>query len=239
MIGDFTLPETFISYYFTAVKYASYKVGVVGVGNCASGLIQGVALQREGKARTKNASSPKIGGYGIEDIQFVSAFDVGANKIGKQLGNAIYESPNMVRWKASVTGCDIEVMESPVLDGVSELVDEKVRPLKNTTSLEKLRSSIVRQLERTQTELIVNYLPVGSQKATEFWAEVALESGCGMVNRIPVFIASDEKWAKRFAAKNLPIIGDDVKGVVGATIVHRTLAQLCSDRGVDVGKTYQ
>ena len=169
----------------------------------------------------------------------MSAFDVGSNKIGKQLGKAIYEFPNMVRWKDAVTGCDAEVIESPVLDGVGEFVDKKVRPVRSTASLEKLRESILRQLERTRTELIVNYLPVGSQKASEFWADVALEAGCGMVNCIPVFMASDEKWGRRFAAKNLPIIGDDVKGVVGATIVHRTLAQLCSDRGVDVGKTYQ
>ncbi|MDG6996070.1 MAG: inositol-3-phosphate synthase [Nitrososphaerota archaeon] len=215
------------------------RVGIIGVGNCAAGLIQGVDLQREGKPGTKKASFPKIGGCGVEDIQFVSAFDVGSNKIGKPLGKAIYEFPNMVKWKDFVTGCNVEVMESPVLDGVSELVDKKVRPVRSTASLEKLRDSILRELERTRTELIVNYLPVGSQKATEFWADVALEAGCGMVNCIPVFIASDEKWGRRFAIKNLPIIGDDVKGVVGATIVHRTLAQLCSDRGVDVGKTYQ
>lgn len=214
------------------------RVGIVGVGNCASGLIQGVDLQKEGKSET-NAAFPKIGDYGIEDISFASAFDVGRNKIGKRLGEAIYEFPNIVRWKDSVTDCDVGVMESPVLDGVSELVDKKVQPIRSSTSIDKIRESILRQLERTRTELIVNYLPVGSQKATEFWADVALEAGCGMVNCIPVFIASDDNWGRRFAAKNLPIIGDDVKGVVGATIVHRTLANLCSDRGVEVGKTYQ
>lgn len=218
---------------------SSIRAGIVGVGNCAAGLIQGVDLQKSGKVNAKTIEHQKIGGYGIEDIRFVSAFDVGANKIGKPLAKAIYESPNMVRWKDSVSDCDLEVIESPVLDGVSTLVDEKIRPLRSTTPLRSLRDSILRQLEQSRTELLVNYLPVGSQKATEFWAEVALEAGCGMVNCIPVFIASEAEWATRFAAKNLPIIGDDVKGVVGATIVHRTLAQLCSDRGADVSKTYQ
>ena len=100
-------------------------------------------------------------------------------------------------------------------------------------------TAAVEELKRTRTEVIVNYLPVGSQKATEFWADVALEAGCGMVNCMPVFIASNEQWAKRFTSKNIPIVGDDVKGVVGATIVHRTLAQLCADRGVEITKTYQ
>ena len=215
------------------------RAGIVGVGNCAAGLIQSVDLQKSGKIDAKNIEHPKIGDYGIEDIQFVSAFDVGTNKIGKPLAKAIYEAPNMVRWKDSVSDCDVEVKESPVLDGVSAFVDEKIRPLRSATPMEGLRDLILRQLEITRTELLVNYLPVGSQKATEFWAEVALEAGCGMVNCIPVFIASEAKWAERFASKNLPIIGDDVKGVVGATIVHRTLAQLCCDRGVNVSKTYQ
>ena len=214
------------------------RVGIVGVGNCAAGLIQAVDLVKSQQVDPK-LTHPSIGGYEISDIHFASAFDVGTNKVGKPLGRAIYESPNMVRWKQSVSDCDVQVMASPVLDGVSDLVNEKVNPIKNSLPLSKLQDAIINQLEYTQTELILNYLPVGSQRATEFWANVALESGCGMVNCIPVFIASDEAWAKKFAERMLPIIGDDVKGVVGATILHRTLAQLCKDRGVNVERTYQ
>jgi myo-inositol-1-phosphate synthase len=217
------------------------RVGLVGVGNCAAGLVQAIEIVRTGKSKDDDfaASHPMIGEYDVEDISFASAFDVGSNKIGKPLCKAIYESPNLVRWKETVSDCDIEVMPSPILDGVSYLVDQKVNPYENNLSIEKLRESIIEQLKLTRTELVVNYLPVGSQNATEFWADVAIEAGCGMINAIPVFIASDEKWARRFSSKNLPIIGDDVKGVVGATIVHRTLAQLCGDRGVDVDRTYQ
>ncbi len=219
---------------------SNIRVGIVGVGNCAAGLVQAVNLVKSQEIDARGYSHPNIGEFGLEDIEFVSAFDVGSNKIGKPLAEAIYESPNMVRWKESVSGCmDVEVMASPVLDGVSDLVNEKVKPIDNSLPTEKLKDSIIDRLERTQTECIVNYLPVGSQMATEFWAEVALESGCGMVNCIPVFIASEEKWAKRFSAKNLPLVGDDVKGVVGATIVHRALSQLCVDRGVKVDRTYQ
>jgi myo-inositol-1-phosphate synthase len=215
------------------------KVGIVGVGNCASGIIQGVNLRKSGDKEAKAYGNAKIGQYGIEDIEFVSAFDVGANKVGKALSTAIYEPPNVVEWVDSVSGADVTVMESPILDGVGIFVDNKIKPVKNSASPSKLRDSILEQLRKTGTEVLVNYLPVGSQKATEFWAETALEAGVGMVNCMPVFIASNKDWAERFTSKNVPIVGDDVKGVVGATIVHRTLAQLCNDRGVQITKTYQ
>jgi myo-inositol-1-phosphate synthase len=216
------------------------NVGIIGVGNCAAGLVQAVELARESKPKGTNPSDhPEIDGYNVEDIQFVSAFDVGSNKIGKPLSKAIFESPNLVHWKDSVKSCDFEIMPSPVLDGVSDLVDKKVKPIQNSEPMDKLRQDIVDLLKQTRTEIIVNYLPTGSQKATEFWAEVSIQAGCGMINCIPVFIASDERWAKRFSERNLPIVGDDVKGVMGATIVHRTLAQLCADRGVNVERTYQ
>ena len=182
---------------------------------------------------------PRSGPYAIEDIEFVSAFDVGANKVGKPLSRAIYEPPNVVRWTDSVSNAEVAVMESPILDGVGIFVDNKIKPVKNNAPIGKLRDSILDQLKETETQILVNYLPVGSQKATEFWAETAIEAGVGMVNCMPVFIASNEKWARRFASRKVPIVGDDVKGVVGATIVHRTLAQLCSDRGVEITKTYQ
>ncbi len=219
---------------------AKIRIGIVGVGNCAAGLVQAVQLLKESKPEAaKSEKHPEIGDYRVEDIEFASAFDVSSNKIGKQLGGAIYEAPNLLHWTDSVKDCYVEVIPSPVLDGVSDLVDEKVKPIRNVHSQEKLRQDIVEQLKQTQTEILVNYLPTGSQKATEFWAEVSIQAGCGMVNCIPVFIASEEKWAKRFSERNLPIVGDDVKGVIGATIVHRTMAQLCSDRGVNVDRTYQ
>ncbi len=215
------------------------RVGVIGVGNCASGIIQGVQLRKSGDEEAAKYGNDKIGRYRIEDIEFVSAFDVGANKIGKPLSVAIYQPPNVVDWVESVPRTDAVVMESPVLDGVGIFVDNKIKPVRDNTPVSKLRGAILDQLRRTRTEILVNYLPVGSQKATEFWAEVALEAGVGMVNCMPVFIASRKEWADRFTAKNIPIVGDDVKGVVGATIVHRTLAQLCTDRGVEITKTYQ
>ncbi len=215
------------------------RAGIVGVGNCASGIIQGIELCKSGDKDAKALGNAKVGAYRIEDIDFVSAFDVGANKVGKPLSKAIYLEPNMVRWTDKVTGCDEIVRESPTLDGVGLYVEQKIKPMKASKSISKIKEDALDELKRTQTQLLVNYLPVGSQKATEFWAEVALEAGVGFVNCIPVFIASTKGWADRFSKAKVPIIGDDVKGVVGATIVHRTLARLCSDRSVRVDKTYQ
>jgi myo-inositol-1-phosphate synthase len=215
------------------------RAGIVGVGNCASGIIQGIELCKRGDSDAKSLGNTKIGSYRIEDIDFVSAFDVGANKVGKPLSKAIYVGPNMVEWTDGVSGCDAIVNESPVLDGVGLYMGEKIKPIKSGRPIAKIREEVLRDLESSKTQLLVNYLPVGSQKATEFWADVALEAGVGFVNCIPVFIASNANWGKRFTESNIPIIGDDVKGVVGATIVHRTLARLCSDRSVRVDRTYQ
>ena len=215
------------------------RAGIVGVGNCASGIIQGIELCKRGDKDARALGNKKIGAYRIEDIDFVSAFDVGANKVGKPLSKAIYLGPNMVRWTDGVSGCDATVKESPVLDGVGVYVGEKIKPIKSERPIGEIREEALGELRSSKTQVLVNYLPVGSQKATEFWAEVALEAGVGFVNCIPVFIASNAIWAKRFQDSRLPIIGDDVKGVVGATIVHRTLARLCSDRSVRVDRTYQ
>jgi len=209
------------------------------VGNCASGIIQGIELCKRGDKDARALGNAKIGSYRIEDIDFVSAFDVGANKVGKPLSKAIYLGPNMVRWTNSVSGCDAIVNESPVLDGVGLYVGERIKPIRSSKPIAKIRDEVLDDLRTSKTQLLVNYLPVGSQKATEFWADVALEAGIGFVNCIPVFIASNDEWGKRFSKRKLPIIGDDVKGVVGATIVHRTLARLCSDRSVRVDRTYQ
>lgn len=218
---------------------AKIRAGIVGVGNCASGIVQGIELCKRGDEDARELGNMKIGQYKIEDIDFVSAFDVGANKVGKPLAKAIYLEPNMVRWTDKVSGCDAVVRESPTLDGVGLYVEQKIRPIKTSKAVSKIRDDALDEIKSSQTQLLVNYLPVGSQKATEFWADVALEAGVGFVNCIPVFIASTPAWAKRFSKAKVPIIGDDVKGVVGATIVHRTLARLCSDRSVRVDRTYQ
>jgi myo-inositol-1-phosphate synthase len=144
-----------------------------------------------------------------------------------------------VTWVSKVSDCDVIIKESPVLDGVGIYVENKIRPVVNQRSIDALRSEIIDEIRRSGTEVLVNYLPVGSQLATEFWADVALATGCGFVNCIPVFIASNKIWADRFAERGLPVIGDDIKAVVGATIVHRALAKLCADRGTVVDQTYQ
>jgi len=215
------------------------RVGIIGVGNCFAGLIQGIEYYKKNKDKNPiGLMHKKIGPYDFKDIEFVSAFDVGANKIGKTLDKAVFASPNLVKW-TKLPKSKVVVRETPVLDGVGIFVENKINPLKNPTSLEKLEKEIEREIRKTKTEILVNYLPVGSQKATEFWAGMALKTGCAFVNCLPAFIASDKKWVLRFVQHKLPIIGDDIKGQIGATIVHRILAKLCSDRGTTIDKTYQ
>ena len=218
------------------------KVALVGLGNCFSGLIQGIEYYR------KNPSQQVIGiiheklrDYSIHDIDFVAGFDVGENKIGKAVNEAIYESPNMVDWidRNDMPKTDSKVYESPALDGVGIWVENKVKPIQSGKSQSELESEIKNVLKETGVEIIVSYLPVGSEKATQFWANICLETNTAFVNCMPAFIASDNAWAQKFKEKNIPIIGDDIKGQVGATIVHRTLARLCDERGTKIEKTYQ
>jgi myo-inositol-1-phosphate synthase len=217
------------------------RVGVIGVGNCFSGLIQGIEYYKKNrKVRKIGLIHDKIGEYGIEDIDFVSAFDVDVNKVGKRLPEAIYMPPNCVNWVKSVSlGKNVFVKESPVLDGIGVYLASLVKPKKQNKKLNGLRNEILDELKSTRTEVLLNYLPVGAQKATEFWASISLEAKCGFINCIPVFIASNEKWAKEFGEENVPIIGDDVKSQIGATIIHRTLTKLCIDRGAKIDRTYQ
>ena len=218
------------------------KVALVGLGNCFSGLIQGIEYYH------KNPSQEIIGiihdklkDYSIYDIDFVAGFDVGENKIGKTINEAIYEYPNMVNWipKDQMPKTDAKVHESPVLDGVGIWVENRVKPIESGKTNEQLQEEIKKVLKDTDTEIIVSYLPVGSEKVTQFWAQICLDTNIAFVNCMPAFIASDKEWAKKFTDKNIPIIGDDIKGQVGATIVHRTLARLCDERGTKIEKTYQ
>lgn len=218
------------------------KVGLVGIGNCFSGLIQGIEYYR------KNPSQQVIGiiheklrGYGIHDIEFVCGFDVGENKVGKPINEAIYEYPNMVDWipKDEMPKTNSMVSEGPALDGVGLWVENRVKPIKSTKTDKEIAIEARQIIKNTGAEILVSYLPVGSEKATQFWAQVCLDTGTAFVNCIPSFIASDNTWGKKFAEKNIPVIGDDIKGQVGATIVHRTLARLCNDRGTKIERTYQ
>jgi myo-inositol-1-phosphate synthase len=216
------------------------SVGVVGVGNCFAGLAQGIEYYKRSKTQKLGLMHEKIGGYGIEDIEFVCAFDVGENKVGKPLNEAIFSDPNYVDWVDSASGCTTrKVKESPILDGVGIYVANMIKPIKQTKTAQELEKEAIEEIETTKTQIIINYLPVGSQKATEFWANIALKTGCAFINCIPVFIASNKEWLKKFENANLPIVGDDVKGVIGATITHRTLAKLCVDRGALIDRTYQ
>ena len=218
------------------------KVGLVGIGNCFSGLIQGIEYYRQNPSQeVTGIIHDNLAGYTIHDVDFVCGFDVGENKIGKPINEAIYEYPNMVDWipKDSMPKTDAKVYESPALDGVGLWVENRIKPIKSDKTDDQLAEEIKKILKETGTEIIVSYLPVGSDKVTEFWAQICLDTNTAFVNCIPSFIASDENWAKKFQEKNIPVIGDDIKGQVGATIVHRTLAKLCSDRGTKIEKTYQ
>ena len=218
------------------------KVALVGLGNCFSGLIQGIEYYR------KNPSQQVIGiihdklrDYSIHDIDFVAGFDVGENKVGKSVNEAIYELPNMVNWipKDEMPKTDGKVYESPALDGVGIWVENKVKPIQSNKTESEIEEEIKKVIKETGVQIIVSYLPVGSEKATQFWANICLETNTAFVNCMPAFIASDKEWAQKFKDKNIPIIGDDIKGQVGATIVHRTLARLCDERGTKIEKTYQ
>jgi myo-inositol-1-phosphate synthase len=211
------------------------RVGIVGVGNCASSFVQGLDFYRETRANTPvpGLMSPEIGCYGIADIELASAFDVSAAKVGRDVADAITAAPNNTCRFAAVPKRDVVVRRGKTLDGLGQYmrgeIEEAGGPEADVTDV----------LQRSGTDVLVSYLPVGSQRATEFYAERALEAGCAFVNCIPVFIASDPKWRDRFEKRRLPLVGDDIKSQVGATIIHRTLATLFRERGVRLDRTYQ
>ena len=218
------------------------KVGLVGIGNCFSGLIQGIQWYKKNSDQEVNGIiHDKLSGYGIHDIDFVCGFEVGENKIGKTINEAIYEDPNLVDWipKDEMPKTDAKVYEGPALDGVGIWVENRVKAIKSNKTDAELTEEIKKVIAETGAEILISYLPVGSEKATQFWANICLETNSAFINCIPSFIASDDEWGKKFAEKNLPVIGDDIKGQVGATIVHRTLARLCNDRGTKIERTYQ
>jgi len=216
------------------------RVGVIGVGNCFAGLAQGIEIYKRNKIQKLGLMHETIGGYSLNDLEFVCAFDVGENKVGRPLDEAIFSDPNYVDWVDNVSNCTSrKVKESPILDGVGIYVAAMIKPINQTKSIEELEKEVIQEIELTKPQILINYLPVGSQKAVEFWANIALKTKCAFINCMPVFIASNKEWLKKFEDAKLPIVGDDVKGVIGATITHRTLAKLCVDRGATIDRTYQ
>jgi len=211
------------------------RVAVVGVGNCASSLVQGVEFYRGAQAGTfvPGLMHVDLAGYHASDITFSAAFDVNARKVGRDLSQAILESPNNTIRFAEVPPSGVTVLRGPTLDGLGKYLKGVVTPASGTAV------DVAKVLRDTATEVLVSYLPVGSERATRFYAEQALAAGCAFVNCVPVFIASDPAWQKRFADRGLPIIGDDIKSQVGATIVHRVLTDLFRKRGVRLDRTYQ
>jgi len=216
------------------------RVAIAGVGNCASSLVQGIEYYRSRDAAAHaGLMHPNIGGYGPSDIDVVAAFDVDRRKVGAPLERAVFAKPNCTRvFQPSLPESGVVVAMGPVLDGVAAHMgdypdDEAIRPA-DTPPVD-----VAAALRAAKAEVLLCYLPVGSERAVKHYAQSCLDAGAALVNCVPVFLASDAEWSARFRAAGLPIVGDDIKSQVGATIVHRALARLFADRGVDLDRTYQ
>lgn len=211
------------------------RVAIIGVGNCASSLIQGIEYYKNAKESDfiPGVMHVNLGGYHIRDIEFVAAFDIDKNKVGKDISKAIFTPPNNTTKFSDVPYLDVKVERGMTHDGIGKYVSQIITKAPGSTA------DVVGILKDTKTDVVISYLPVGSEGATKWYVEQILETGCAFVNCIPVFIASEKYWQRRFERKNLPIIGDDIKSQVGATILHRTLANLYLDRGMPIDRTYQ
>jgi myo-inositol-1-phosphate synthase len=211
------------------------RVAIVGVGNCASSLMQGVEYYKDAQPgdRIPGLMHIDLGGYHVRDLEFVAAFDVDAKKVGRDLSEAIYASENNTIRFADVPPVGIEVQRGPTLDGLgryyAEIVEES----------DQAPVDVAEALRQAKADVLVCYLPVGSEQAARFYAQAALDAGVGFVNCLPVFIAGTKEWADKFTAARLPIVGDDIKSQVGATIAHRVLTRLFEDRGVQLDRTMQ
>lgn len=211
------------------------KVAIIGVGNCASALVQGVEYYKNAKQKDNvpGLMHVDLGGYHIRDIEFTAAFDVVASKVGKDLNEAIFAHPNNTVKFSDVQSTGVTVQRGMTHDGIGKYLSQVVEKAPGSTE------DIVGKLKETKTEVVVSFLPVGSEMATKWYVEHILDSGCAFVNCIPVFIASSDYWARRFKERGLPIIGDDIKSQVGATITHRVLTALYLNRGVLLDHSYQ
>jgi myo-inositol-1-phosphate synthase len=211
------------------------RVAIIGVGNCASSLVQGVEFYKD---TPEDASVPglmhvNLGGYHIRDIEFTLGIDVDVEKVGKDLGEAIFSGQNNTVKFTDVPHLNVPVVRGMTHDGLGKYLSQVITKAPGPTA------DIVKLLKETKTDVVVSYLPVGSEMATKWYVEQVIEAGCAFVNAIPVFISSSEYWAKRFKDAGLPILGDDIKSQVGATILHRVLTSLFVDRGVRIDRTYQ
>jgi len=211
------------------------NVAIIGVGNCASSLIQGVHYYKKAKETdfVPGLMHVNLGGYHVGDINFVAAFDIDKNKVGKDLAQAIFTPPNNTFKFCDVPPLGVKVQRGMTHDGLGKYLSQIIEKAPGSTA------DIVKILKDTKTDVVLNYLPVGSEEATKWYIEQVLEAGCALVNCIPVFIAREKYWQDRFVARGLPVIGDDIKSQVGATIVHRVLTRLFRDRGVRLERTYQ
>jgi myo-inositol-1-phosphate synthase len=221
-------------------QHEKVRVAIIGVGNCANSFVQGVHYYRDAEPGTRvpGLMHVDLGGYHVRDIEFTAAFDIDAEKVGKDLGEAIWSGQNnTIKFakgaRAVPSKLGVPVYRGMTHDGLGKYLKEKITKAPGETA------DIVRILRETHTDVVVSYLPVGSEQATKWYVEQVLEAGCGFVNCIPVFIAREDYWDRRFKEAGLPIVGDDIKSQVGATIVHRTLARLFADRGVEIERTSQ
>ena len=211
------------------------RLDIVGLGNCASALVQGLEHYKDAPIgeQIPGLMHVRLGDYHVSDVQVVAAFDVDGKKVGRDIGEAAFTEPNNTIRFADVPPLGVDVLRGPTLDGLGTYYRESI-----TESTED-PVDVAAALREARAQVVVNYLPVGSEVATRHYAQAALEAGCGFVNCMPVFIASDREWARRFADAGLPIVGDDIKSQVGATIVHRVLSKLFEDRGVRLERTSQ
>src|SRR4051794_16138136 len=216
-------------------RHHQVRVAVVGVGNCAASLVQGVQYYRDADpaARVPGLMHVDFGGYHVRDITFVAAFDVDAKKVGRDLSEAISASENNTIKIADVPPLDVPVQRGHTLDGLGRFYRETI------DESDEEPVDVAQVLRDSRTDVLVSYLPVGSEAADRFYAQAAIDAGVAFVNALPVFIASDPVWAEKFRAAGLPIVGDDIKSQVGATITHRVLARLFEDRGVQLDRTMQ
>jgi myo-inositol-1-phosphate synthase len=216
-------------------KKNKVRVAIIGIGNCAASLVQGVEYYKNAKddQEIPGLMHATVGGYHVRDIEFSAAFDVVTSKVGLDLSEAIWAAPNNTIKFAEVPHKGVPVHRGMTHDGLGKYLLQRVEKAEGPTD------DIIGILRDTQTDVVINFMPVGSEMATKWYVEQALEAGCGFVNGIPVFIASSPYWSKRFVERGLPIIGDDVKSQVGATITHRVLTNLFNDRGIHIDRTYQ
>jgi myo-inositol-1-phosphate synthase len=216
-------------------QHDKVRVAIIGVGNCASSFVQGVQYYKDADPAEEvpGLMHVDLGGYHVSDIEFTAAFDIDADKVGKDLGQAIWAGQNNTLKFADVPELDVPVHRGMTHDGLGKYLSQRITKAPGETA------DIVEILKETHTDVVVSYLPVGSEQATKWYVEQILEAGCGFVNCIPVFIARENYWDQRFQKAGLPIVGDDIKSQVGATIVHRSLARLMHDRGVKMLRTSQ